>query len=126
MPQQSIRVLIVDDHEILRRGFMLLFKTATDLIMVGEAANGQEAVDRCAELQPDIILMDLLMPVMDGVTATRLIRERHPHMKVLLLTFSEDAELIQSALNVGANGYLNKQASVDEIVNRLRSVAGNS
>jgi NarL family two-component system response regulator LiaR len=122
MSLQPARVLIVDDNEMLRAGLAIFFETLDDMVMVGEASNGQEAIELCSRLQPDIIIMDLLMPVMDGVTATRLIRERHPQVKVLVLTSSTDPSQIQAALAAGANGYFLKQTSTVEIEKALHKM----
>lgn len=119
MASQPIRVLIVDDNERLRSGLSILLETTDDMITVGEAGNGQEAIELCAQLQPDVIIMDLLMPVMDGVAATRHIREQYPQVKVLVLTSSTDPAQIQAVLEAGAHDHLLKQTSGREIENAI-------
>ena len=119
--QTPIRILLVDDHDMVRRGIAVFLLTNDDLVLVGEAANGVEALEKCAELQPDVVLMDLMMPVMDGITAIRLIRERYPATQVIALTsFSED-KLVETSLQAGAIGYLFKNVSVDELAAAIRA-----
>jgi NarL family two-component system response regulator LiaR len=117
---KSIRVLIVDDHSMVRKGLMTFLKNRPDLEIVGEARNGQEATDLCARLQPDVILMDLVMPVLGGVAATRLIRQRCPEAQVIALTSFQEKELVQEALQAGAIGYLLKNVSGDELAEAIR------
>jgi two-component system, NarL family, response regulator LiaR len=124
MQSQPVRVLVADDNERVRLSLSVFFETVEDLIMVAEASNGQEAIDLCPQVRPDIIIMDLLMPVMDGVTATRLIREKYPQIKVVILTSASDESLIKSAMDAGAAGYLLKYATIDQIENALRKAAG--
>jgi NarL family two-component system response regulator LiaR len=111
----SIRVMIVDDHGMVRTGLATFLEISDDLDLVGEARNGQEAVALCERLQPDVILMDLVMPDLDGVTATRIIRERWPHVQVIALTSFQEEELVQDALEAGALSYLLKNVSMDEL-----------
>lgn len=121
--QPIIRVMAVDDHMVVRQGFTTFLKAYPDLEMVGEASNGQEAVERCAELQPDIILMDMQMPKMSGVEATRIIREHFPNVQVIALTsFNDDKQLVQAALSAGATGYLFKDVSAADLVKAIRTV----
>jgi DNA-binding NarL/FixJ family response regulator len=116
-----IRVLIVDDHAMVQQGIATFIELQDDIELAGEAANGREAVARVDELVPDVVLMDLVMPEMDGVTATREIKARHPEVKVLALTsFVNDAE-IAPALRAGASGYLLKDLSADELMKAIRS-----
>ena len=125
--QLPIRVLVVDDHPIVRDGLRNLILAFEDLDLIGEAENGQEALLFCRRGSPDVILMDVFMPVMDGIEATRLINEQHPQMKVIILTNSPDEEHIQKALRAGAVGYLLKNAPIDTIANAIRSAyAGQS
>ena len=122
-----IRVLVVDDHTMVRRGLATFLKVFDDLDLAGEAASGQEAVSLCAELQPDVVLMDMVMPDMDGATATRLIRKQWPQIQVLALTSFKEEILVQSALQAGAIGYLLKDVSADELVQAIRAAhAGRS
>jgi NarL family two-component system response regulator LiaR len=118
---QPIRVMLVDDHAMVRRGlatFMLVFD---DLQLVGEAENGEEAVRLCTEVVPEVILMDMVMPKMDGATATRLIRQQFPQVQVIALTSFKEGELIKNALEAGAIGYLLKDVSADELARAIRA-----
>jgi NarL family two-component system response regulator LiaR len=119
--QTPIRILLVDDHDMVRRGLAVFLLAYDDLLLVGEAANGVEALEKCAELQPDVILMDLMMPVMDGVTAIRLIRERYPATHVIALTSFSEEKLVETSLQAGAIGYLFKNVSVDELAAAIRA-----
>lgn len=123
MSRDPITVLIVDDHTVVRRGLAALLKTEPDIRVVGEAPNGRDAVARAKELRPDVILMDLVMPVMDGVTATALIVANQPDARVLVLTsFGSDVKLFP-AVKAGAVGYLLKDTSPEELVKAIRSAA---
>jgi two-component system, NarL family, response regulator LiaR len=118
-----ITVLIVDDHTVVRRGLAALLNTEPDIEVVGEAANGQEAIAKADELKPQVILMDLVMPVMDGVTATAEILARHPETHILVLTsFGSDIQLFP-AVKAGAAGYLLKDTSPDELVKSIKQTA---
>lgn len=116
-----IRVLSVDDHEIMRGGIQYLLLAIDDIELVGEARSGEEAVELCDTLQPDVVLMDMRMPNMDGIQTTQLIRERYPDIQVLALTSFEEEQMIQQAMQAGAIGYLQKGISVDELVNAIRA-----
>lgn len=117
-----IRVMLVDDHQVVRQGFTLFLKAFDDLQLVGEAANGQEAVRLCDDLQPDVILMDMVMPKMDGPTAIKTIRDKHPNIQVIGLTsFNDDKDLVTRALEAGAIGYLFKDISIDELAKAIRT-----
>ena len=120
MQFQVARVLVVDDQYAVRTGLSVFFDVYDDLVMVGEASNGEEAIASCARLQPDVVLMDLRMPVMDGITATRHIRKQFPHTQVLVLTTSSDAEQIHAAVKAGACGYVSKQATIERLAQALR------
>jgi NarL family two-component system response regulator LiaR len=120
-PSPPIRVLLVDDHAMLRRGLATFLKVFDDLELAGEAANGEEAIQLCAQLLPDVVLMDMVMPDMDGVTATRAIRQRLPTVQVVALTSFKDTELVQDALRAGAIGYLLKDVSADELAQAIRA-----
>jgi NarL family two-component system response regulator LiaR len=116
-----VRVMLVDDHAVVRSGlgaFMLVFD---DLELVGEAGGGEEAVRLCEQLSPDVVLMDLVMPGMDGAAATRAIRERCPNIQVIALTSFKEQELVQGALEAGAIGYLLKNVSADELADAIRA-----
>lgn len=116
-----IRVMIVDDHDMVRRGLSVFLETFDDLILVGEAATGQEAVRLCGTIKPDVVLMDLLLPDMDGVMATQLIRRTYPNIQVVALTSYKDEELVQAALQAGAIAYLLKNASIDVLAQAIRA-----
>jgi serine phosphatase RsbU (regulator of sigma subunit)/DNA-binding NarL/FixJ family response regulator len=116
-----IRVMIVDDHSMVRRGLATILRLRPDLQLVGEASNGQEALQVCAQTQPDVVLMDLVMPEMDGAAATRAIRARRPQIQVIALTSFKEKELVQSALEAGAIGYLLKNISADELAEAIRA-----
>jgi len=118
---QPIRVMLVDDHAMVRRGLATFLLAFDDLKMVGEAENGAEAIQRCAEVQPDVILMDMMMPGMDGVSATRAIRQQFPQVQVVALTSFKEGELIKHALEAGAISYLLKDVSADEIARAIRA-----
>jgi NarL family two-component system response regulator LiaR len=118
---EAIRVLSVDDHEIMRGGIHYLLLAVDDIELVGEAHSGEEALNLCETLQPNVILMDIRMPGMDGIQTTQLIRERYPDIQVLALTSFEEDEMIQQAMQAGAIGYLQKGISVDELADAIRS-----
>lgn len=117
---EPIRVVIVDDHNMVRRGLVVLLQEFDDLTVVGEAADGELAVDLCRRQEVDVVLMDMIMPRMDGVTATRLIRESCPGTQVIALTSFSDETNVQAALKAGAVGYLMKNISGDELANAIR------
>jgi len=120
-----IRVLLVDDHMVVRSGLSTVLSVFDDLRLVGEAGDGEEAVRVCERLQPDVILMDLLMPKMDGVTAIKAIKTRWPQIQIIALTSFKEKEYVEGALKAGANGYLLKDVSAEELVNAIRkAVAG--
>jgi serine phosphatase RsbU (regulator of sigma subunit)/DNA-binding NarL/FixJ family response regulator len=116
-----IRVLIVDDHVMVRRGLAAVLEIQSDLALIGEASNGQEAVDFCEQIQPDVILMDMVMPEMDGMAATQIIRQRWPQVQVIALTSFKEKDLVQGALEAGAIGYLLKNVSTDELAEAIRA-----
>jgi NarL family two-component system response regulator LiaR len=119
--QKRIRVLIVDDHQVVRQGFAVFLKAFPDLEFVGEAVNGEEAVQLAGALQPDIILMDMIMPRLNGVEATRAIRAAYPTVQVIALTsFTDNKQLVQDALNAGAVGYLFKDVSIADLAKAIR------
>jgi two-component system response regulator NreC len=112
----SIRVLLVDDHTLVREGVRRLIDEQPHMAVVGEASNGQQAVGKAAELQPDVILMDIGMPDMNGLEATNIIKQRFPGIHVLLLTVHDDPEYLFRALEVGASGYVLKEAETQELL----------
>lgn len=120
-PSAGIRVMVVDDHAVVRSGLKTFLSVIADLQLVGEAAGGEEAIVRCGLLKPDVILMDLMMPGMDGVTATRNIREKFPQVRVLALTSFEEDKLVQDALRAGAIGYLMKTVTARELAAAIRA-----
>lgn len=116
-----IRILIVDDHAVVRSGLGAFLMVHDDLKLVGEASDGDEARRVCEYVRPDVILMDMVMPRMDGATATKSIRERHPEIQVIALTSFKEDELVQRALEAGAIGYLLKNVSGDDLANAIRA-----
>ena len=118
---KPIRVMLVDDHTMVRRGLATFLKVFDDLELAGEAENAQAAIQLCAKLLPDVILMDMVMPDMNGATATRIIRQQFPSVQVIALTSFKEEQLVKSALEAGAIGYLLKDVSADELVRAIRS-----
>lgn len=117
---QKIRVLIIDDHDIVRQGLIVLLDNFDDFDVVGDVNNARVGIDMAVRLKPDVVLMDVVMPGMDGVTATRIIRERCPDSQVIALTSFNDESNIHAALKAGAIGFLMKNVSVDELANAVR------
>ena len=121
MPEITpIRVFVVDDQAVVRSGLSAFLQAFDDLTLVGEAASGEEAVRRCTDVQPDVVLMDLMLPGMDGAQATRAIREACPHIQIIALTSFKDEELVTAALQAGAIGYLLKNVTADELADAIR------
>jgi DNA-binding NarL/FixJ family response regulator len=118
-----VRVLLVDDQAMFREGLRTLFSVQPDLNVVGEAANGEEAVELTARLKPDVVLMDLRMPILDGAAATRRIAESHPQCRVIVLTTFDDDEAVFEGLRAGAVGYLLKDASSEKLFEAVRAAA---
>ena len=118
---EPIHVMLVDDHDMVRRGLAAFLQVKPDLQLVGEARDGAEALEVCQEVRPDVILMDLVMPEMDGAEATRIIRERFPTVQVIALTSFQEKNLIRDALEAGAIGYLLKNVTVDELAAAIRA-----
>lgn len=116
-----IRVMLVDDHTMVRHGLATFLKIYDDLELVGEADNGEAAIELCGEIMPDVILMDLIMPKLDGVEATQAIRSKYPQVQVIALTSFKDEELINKALKAGAIGYLIKNVSAEELAQAIRN-----
>lgn len=119
--QDLIQVVIVDDHAMLRKGLAVFLLSYPDLKLVGEAANGEEALILCAEKRPHVVLMDLMMPIMDGVTATRLLRRDYPEIQVIVLTSFGEETLIRDVLRAGAISYLFKKVSGDDLAKAIRA-----
>jgi len=120
--QVAIRVMVVDDQFIVRSGLTTFVQLSADLVLVGEANDGEQAVQRVDKVQPDIILMDMKMPRMDGVAATRAILQKHPHIKIIALTSFKEEEMIQDVLQAGAIGYLLKDITADELAAAIHNV----
>ena len=123
-PSEKIRVLIVDDHAIVRRGLRGLLEIVDDMEVVGDAADGEQAVRLAGAHAPDVILMDLVMPVMDGIAAIRVIKPRHPAIEIVALTSFIDEEKVVAALEAGAAGYLLKDADEHEVIAAIRAAYG--
>jgi DNA-binding NarL/FixJ family response regulator len=124
---EAIRVVISDDHELFRRGLRMVLEAEDDIQVVAEAADGQEAVARVEEHVPDVVLMDVRMPRMGGIEATRLIRQLFPTTRIIVLTVSDEEDDIYGAVKAGANGYLLKEVSIEEVADAVRAVyAGQS
>lgn len=119
----AIKVLIVDDHAVVRQGLQMWLGLDEELRVVGEAVNGKQALEKAAELQPDVVLMDLLMPVMDGVSAIAAIRRRFPEMEVLALTSVLEDEKVIQAMRAGATGYLLKDTQGDALCQAIKMAA---
>ncbi len=118
---EPIRVMLVDDHTVVRSGLSAFLLAYEDLELVGEASGGEEAVQICDTVKPDVILMDLVMPGMDGAAATRAIRKKCPNIQVIALTSFKEQELVQGALQAGAIGYLLKNVVAEDLANAIRS-----
>ena len=118
----GIRLLIVDDHHVVRRGLVFFLKTQKDIEIVGEAKNGREAVDLVKKLQPDVVLMDLVMPEMDGIQATREIKQCLPKTEIMILTSFSDQDHVIPAIEAGAAGYQLKDIEPDELVSSIRKL----
>jgi NarL family two-component system response regulator LiaR len=119
--ETKIRVMVVDDHALVRSGLAAFLLVNKDLKLVAEAKNGLQAIAYCKQNQPDVVLMDLIMPEMDGVEATRNIKQQFPQVQVIALTSFKDQELVQGALQAGAIGYVLKDVSAEELANAIRS-----
>ncbi|GIN58711.1 DNA-binding response regulator [Lederbergia ruris] len=118
----TIQVLIADDHHVVRRGLVFFLQTQKDIQIVGEAKNGKEAVKLTMELKPDVVLMDLVMPVMDGIDATAKIKEIRPETEILILTSFADQDHVIPAIEAGASGYQLKDIEPDELVHSIRKL----
>jgi DNA-binding NarL/FixJ family response regulator len=118
-----IRVLITDDHEMIRNGLSALLRGESGILVVDMARNGKEALDICASRQIDVVLMDIMMPEMNGVVATRAIRDQHPDVRVLAVTINDEPRFIKEVLQAGASGYILKHSTKDEIIRAIIDVA---
>jgi two-component system NarL family response regulator len=124
---ESLRVIIVDDHALFRRGLQMVLEQEPDIEVIGEAADGHEAIEKAQELMPDVVLMDVRMPKRSGIEATQEIRDLLPHAKILMLTISDEEADLYDAIKAGASGYLLKEISIEEVADAIRSVwAGQS
>lgn len=119
--QEPIRVMIVDDHSMVRTGLSTFILVNPDLELVGEARDGEKALLICERVKPDVILMDLVMPRMDGIQATRTLLERWPQIKIIALTSFQDRQLVQEALQAGAIGYLLKDVTMEQLADAIRA-----
>lgn len=120
---EPIQVLIVDDHTLFREGVVAILKGAADIEAVGEAATGQEAIQQAALLSPDVVLMDIQMPDMNGIEATQAILESQPHIGVIMVTMIEDGDFLFAAMRAGVRGYVLKGADKQEMLQSIRAVA---
>lgn len=118
-----IRVLVVDDHPVVRRGLRCMLEVASDMEVVGEAADGAQAVEKACELRPDVVLMDIRMPALDGIEATQRIKQQLPQVAVIALTVHDNEALVAEAVHAGAAGYLLKDASEELLLQAVRAVA---
>lgn len=120
MDDKKIRVIIVDDHDMVRRGLASFLSITPDMELVGEASNGEEAVQLCGQVHPDIVLMDLMMPRMDGIEATRQVRKSFPDIQVIALTSYQEKELVHQVIMEGAISYLLKNVTGEELIAAIR------
>jgi DNA-binding NarL/FixJ family response regulator len=118
----TIKIVIADDHHIVRKGLTLFINTQEDMEVIGEAKNGQEAVEITNKLQPDIVIMDLSMPILDGLQATKRIKENNPEMKIMILTSFSDQDHVIPALEAGAAGYQLKDSNPDDLIIAVRKL----
>jgi two-component system NarL family response regulator len=121
-PEDTIRVLICDDHALFRRGLVMVLESEDGIEVVAEAEDGEDAVNKAEDAAPDVILMDVRMPKMSGIEATRAIAEVVPTAKILMLTVSDEEEDLYEAVKAGATGYLLKEISIEEVANAIRAV----
>jgi NarL family two-component system response regulator LiaR len=124
MPEQAVRVMIADDHARVRNGLAACVKAHRRLRLVGEASNGLESISECDRTAPDLILMDIVMPLMDGIQAAARIHEKHPSVKILLLAAIEDDEIRQMGLEAGACDYIYKGVSASELMQAIWAALG--
>ncbi|MCC6146429.1 MAG: response regulator transcription factor [Anaerolineaceae bacterium] len=118
--RQTIRVLLVDDHDMVRRGLSVFLQAFDDLELIGEARDGFEALSLCGQLKPDVILMDMVMPRMNGVEAAGMITKKYPDIRIIAITSFEDDQMVKAALQAGATSYLHKNVSIDELGEAIR------
>src|SRR5208282_6822771 len=120
---KRIRILLADDHAVVRQGFRMILSAHPDLEIVGEAGNGREAVDLAAELRPDVVVMDVAMPELNGIEAARRLTAANPHARVLALSMHKDSVYVREILRAGARGYLLKDAIASDLLAAVRAVA---
>jgi len=120
---KRIRILLADDHGVVRQGFKMILDAQADMEIVGEAANGREAVEQAERLKPDIVVMDVAMPELNGIEATRRLAESAPHVRVLVLSMHKDSVYVRETLRAGARGYLLKDSGANDLVAAVRAVA---
>jgi DNA-binding NarL/FixJ family response regulator len=123
MQQRTARILLADDHAVVRKGFRLIIQSQPDMDVVGEASNGHEAVLLVGQLKPDVIVMDVTMPEMNGIEATRRITEASPHTRVLALSMHKESVYVREILRAGAKGYLLKDSADSDLLSAIRSVS---
>src|SRR5215472_18783916 len=121
---QKIRILLADDHAVVRQGFKMILGTQPDMEIVGEAGNGREALELAVSLKPDMVVMDVTMPELNGIEATRRMAESVPHTRVLALSMHKDSVYVREILRAGARGYLLKDSVAADLVSAVRAVAG--
>jgi DNA-binding NarL/FixJ family response regulator len=121
---RMIRILLADDHKLVRAGFKLLLSTQPDMEVVAEASTGEEAIAEALRCLPDVVLMDVSMPGMGGIDATREIKQKLPHVKVISLTIYDDISYCEAMFKAGASGYVLKEALPEELIETIRAVAG--
>jgi DNA-binding NarL/FixJ family response regulator len=121
---KKIRILLADDHAVVRQGFRMILSAHSDLEIVGEAGNGREAVELSATLRPDVVVMDVTMPELNGIEATRRLTADNPHIRVVALSMHKDSVYVREILRAGARGYLLKDSVADDLVAAVRAVAG--
>ena len=119
--EHNIRILLADDHSKIHRSIAAVIEFIDDMVLVAQASNGEEAVQLCRDYQPDVVLMDVIMPQMTGIEATRLIHHEYPHIKILALSSFEDEDSVRDMMLAGASGYLLKNGSIDDLANTIRS-----
>lgn len=124
MADDTIRVLICDDHDLFRHGLRMVLEVEDGIEVVAEAADGEQAVAKVEELAPDVVLMDVRMPRMGGIDATRIIRQLYPTTRIIVLTVSDEEDDLYGAVKAGANGYLLKEVSIEEVADAVRAVFG--
>src|SRR6185369_1376075 len=120
---KKIRILLVDDHAVVRQGFKMILSAERDMEIVGEAGNGREAVEQAEQLRPDIVVMDVAMPELNGIEATRRLAASMPHVRVIALSMHKDAVYVREILRAGARGYLLKDSGAEDLVSAIRAVA---